>query len=119
MDAATLAAQAAKEERRQKWEAETPHEEKAAQRAARLAVLRLKFRLRGHVEVAERTRCAIQVRGVSIRNARTKGKAAQVHVVQQGALQRERDRNRRASRIVHLAHCFMRGTTYARIERIC
>lgn len=104
--------------RRKAWEAtQTPEQIKAAD-AERLARLRLKFRLKGHVEKARHLKEAIENEASSIHYALEKLERRR-RIAAMGFVQKKRAKNRKQTRCVQLAHSFMRGTAYARAEQSC
>jgi hypothetical protein len=107
-----------RKQRRAAWEAtQTPEQVKAAD-AERLARLRLKFRLLGHIEKSRELKGAIDEKGNDLRwsMAKLERRAKQAAL---GFIQRKEAKNKKASRCVQLAHSFMRGTAYARAEQTC
>lgn len=104
--------------RRVAWETKnTPEQIKEADNE-RLARLRLKFRLLGHIERSRSLKTGIDDISAELRYSQEKlhWRARQAAMA---FIQKEKHRNKVEARCVQLAHSFMRGTPYARAEVTC
>jgi hypothetical protein len=110
--------------RRAAWEAtQTPEQIKAADEE-RLAVLKLKFRAKQNAMNCAMAKAAKEHVGQRRPNElnpnvhlRKIAEGARVAAV--GHFQRQQGKAKHEARAVHLAHGFIRGVTYSRMERMC
>lgn len=106
--------------RRMKWEEEVGPDAVAAARAARLSMLRLKHRL-GNLVINAKN---VKEDGLRIKRLERNLKRGQkvMHrrvMLQMPGMQAAKEKIRKETRIVQIAHGFMRGTSYAEMEQIC